>query len=158
MSVCAADSPRPEAAADDDPPPSAEVADPVALVLFCDAADRWWQRWLKPGFRHCLVLLRIGSQWIACDSLWHGLEFHRLPARRWNPIPFFARRGFTVMTATRRRSPGNRALIAPFTCVEVAKRILGINAAWVLTPWQLYNKLKILNCEKKHCKTPFDGI
>lgn len=129
--------------------PSAVAAmAPDALVLFCDARDRWWQRLLKPGFRHCLVLIRIGSHWLACDSLWHGLEFHLLPARKWNPVGFFSRRGFTVVAVRRRENRDPFPVFGPFTCVQVACRALGIPGAWILTPWQLYRKLIFLSSEK----------
>jgi hypothetical protein len=33
--------------------------------------------------------------------------------------------------------PLRRAPLGLFTCVETAKRLLGVRARWVLTPWQL---------------------
>jgi hypothetical protein len=40
----------------------------------------------------------------------------------------------------RRPPPGprRRCAPAPLTCVTVVKRLLGIHAPWVWSPWQLY--------------------
>ncbi|MCD8496748.1 MAG: hypothetical protein LRZ85_00855 [Alphaproteobacteria bacterium] len=34
-----------------------------AYVVFTGRTDLPWLRWLKPGFRHCFVLLNDGRQW-----------------------------------------------------------------------------------------------
>jgi hypothetical protein len=49
-------------------------------------------------------------------------------------------------------APPRRALAPmPLTCVEVAKRILGLRAWWIITPWQLFKFIRknILTTDKK---------
>jgi hypothetical protein len=41
-----------------------------------------------------------------------------------------------------RPAPRRPAPLRPYTCVEAVKRILGLHAPWVITPWQLYGLLR----------------
>jgi len=46
------------------------------------------------------------------------------------------------VVAVKNISPDKRVSpFLPYSCVECVKRILGIHAAWVLTPWQLFRYL-----------------
>jgi hypothetical protein len=49
--------------------------------------------------------------------------------------------GLLVVETHIRPAPLRPAPIRPFTCVEMVKRVLGLHAPWVLTPWQLYRLL-----------------
>lgn len=114
---------------------------PDALVGFVGHADLWWLRLLRPGFRHCFAAIRTGSVWVVVDPMSH----HTLMRLECSPdlMGFYASRGITVV-ATRVRPPPRRpAPWRPYTCVEAVKRLLGVQAAWVLTPWQLYRFLKM---------------
>ena len=53
---------------------------------------------------------------------------------------FYREQGFTVVE-TRRRRRIRPAPLLPATCVETAKRVLGIASWRVLTPRQLHNFL-----------------
>ena len=114
-----------------------------ALVVFTGEAEMRWLRLLKPGFRHCFVLLRRGGVWVELQPLAHCL---RVSAGGGDPAgeAFFslaAARGWTVIPA-RCRAPAPRlAPIRPLTCVEVVKRALGLRAPGVWTPWSLYRAL-----------------
>jgi hypothetical protein len=46
-----------------------------------------------------------------------------------------------VAAAPIRRDHLRPAPLAPFTCVEAAKRVLGLHDRRVVTPWQLYRRL-----------------
>lgn len=113
-----------------------------ALVVFADDASLLWLRLLRPGFRHCFVAVARSDAWIICNSLSHytdldvarGLTIVQLAA-------WYRRAGFLVVETTTRVPPRRCAPVRPFTCVESVKRILGLHAPWVLTPWQLYRHL-----------------
>jgi hypothetical protein len=51
------------------------------LVVFADHAGCAWLRFLRRGFRHCFVVLRAGSVWLACEPLKDRIELDvlRLP-------------------------------------------------------------------------------
>ncbi len=113
-----------------------------AFVVFTGQADWPWLRWLKPGFRHCFVLLNDGMHWISVDPLLNHMEVqvHNTPAGF--DLPGWLRsRGHRVVAAPVSRLRMRPAPFLPFTCVETAKRILGIHDLRVLTPWQLYRSL-----------------
>jgi hypothetical protein len=117
-----------------------EIANiPHAWVVFTGQTDLPWLKLLKPGFRHCYVLLNDGDRWFTVDPLSNYLDVsvhHHVPAGfdlpRW-----LISRGHTVV-----RSPVARIKKeAPwmiFTCTEAVKRVLGLHKRFIITPWQLY--------------------
>ena len=94
-----------------------------AYVIFTDNTDLWWLRLLKPGFRHCYLLLsgRGGRCWL--------LRCYE------NCLIFPVK----IKNAPRKCAPPGF-----FTCVEMVKRVLGIHDFRVITPYQLYKKLKVV--------------
>lgn len=115
---------------------------PAALVVFSGRTDLWWLRLLKPGFRHCLLLLRAPGGWIAYDPMAHGTAvFHLADMPAGNLVADILARGLVVVPARPRQPPVRPAPLAPFTCVEAVKRALGIHARRVFTPWQLFRYL-----------------
>lgn len=118
----------------------------IRAVVFFREGSRplrpFWMRWVKPGFHHAGVAVRIDA------GLWAVLD----PARRRYElnVSFYTRRqikgllqahGFafveTVVDETA-RAPSWAAIL---TCVEVCKRVIGLRDRWVWTPWQLYQAL-----------------
>jgi hypothetical protein len=120
----------------------------LALVVFVDHAESPWLRGLRAGFRHCFVVVRQELAWLACEPLTDRLELVLLPLPEAFDLPgFYATQGHTVLLGPTRADLPRRGLaLAPLTCVEVVKRLLGIRAAWVMTPWQLYRHLKGSDC------------
>ncbi len=114
-----------------------------AWVVFNGQADVPWLRFLRPGFRHCFVLLRDGASWVSVDPMLNRMDVcvhHHVPVEfdlpRW-----LAQRGQRVIPAALDISRKRPAPWRPFTCVEAVKRILGVHARHILTPWQLYRYL-----------------
>jgi hypothetical protein len=116
----------------------------LALVVFANHADCRWLRGLRPGFRHSFVALRDGVTWLSCDPLKDRIELSLLPVAPSFDLPgFYVKRGHTVLLGTTRPNlPRHPLAIAPLTCVTIAKRLLGVRAPWVLTPWQLCRLLQ----------------
>ncbi len=116
-----------------------------AWVVFCDNTELAWLRPLRPGFRHCFTVLHDGNRWIAIDPLAALLEVTVPPVAPDFDLPgWFAGQGHTVVPAPVGRDKSRPAPWAPFTCVETCKRLLGIHAGFVLTPWQLFRHLTAL--------------
>ncbi|MBI2240414.1 MAG: hypothetical protein HYU59_06370 [Magnetospirillum gryphiswaldense] len=114
---------------------------PKALVCFSGVASLWWLRLLRPGFRHCFVAVRQGPFWVVTDPLSHRTAVW---IEAVDDLAGFYRRHQLVVVATRLVDPPKRPVPwRPYTCVEAVKRILGLRAPWVLTPWQLYRHLQI---------------
>lgn len=112
-----------------------------ALAVFSGKADLVWLRVLRPGFRHCFVALEEAGRWITVDPLagYTDVAVQPVPAA-FDLAGFYRERGFTVVE-TRRRRRFRPAPLLPATCVEVAKRVLGIASWRVLTPGQLHDFL-----------------
>ena len=138
-------------------PASPDVAPTPALVIFTDAWEIRWLRLLRPGFRHVLVALRSpDGAWVLVNPLSHQMRLDRLapmePARL---ACWFRAQGHTVLPTMTRRAPRREAPWAPMTCVEVVKRLLGLHARWVWTPWALYRNL--MKAEEKEARRPARG-
>ncbi len=112
-----------------------------ALAVFSGKADLRWLGLLRPGFRHCFVALEEAGRWITVDPLagYTDIAVQPVPAA-FDLAGFYRERGFTVVE-TRRRRRFRPAPLLPATCVETAKRVLGIASWRVLTPGQLHDFL-----------------
>lgn len=115
-----------------------DPADP-ALLVFCDETDLFWLWPLRRGFRHVFVALPVDGGWITIDPLSTRMEvaFHPMPAGS-DLAGWFRARGHVVLCVPRCRPGRSAPPFLPFTCVTVAKRLLGLTAPLILTPWQLY--------------------
>lgn len=114
-----------------------------AWVVFTGQTEISWLRILKPGFRHCYILLNDGERWTSIDPLSHITEIsvhHHVPADF--DLPGWLRsRGNRVVAAPLCRDLKRAAPVMVFTCVEAVKRVLGIHRRFIFTPWQLYRHL-----------------
>jgi len=127
-----------------------QYAPRCALVVFGDRADLPWLKILKRGYRHCFVLI---------EGQVHGREAHKGEGGFWvvyNPLSHCTELGIvagldTPAITTHYRALGHRVLQTrvthppkrcapwrPYTCVEAVKRVLGLRAPGVFTPWQLF--------------------
>lgn len=135
---------------------------PCVLVVFSARTELAWLRLLRPGFRHCFALVEnrggenadgiadgtadVGGRrasWLLYNplsngtqlALWAGIDAADLQEG-------LRRQGYRVVK-THVRPIGARLYgWRPYTCVEAVKRVLGLHAPWVFTPWQLYRYLK----------------
>jgi hypothetical protein len=132
---------------------------PAVLVVFADHAACPWLRPLRRGFRHCFVVLRAGSIWLACEPLKDRIELDALELPgEFDLASFYRTQGHRVLLGERPLPRKRRRFaLAPLTCVTVVKRLLGIDAPWVWTPWQLHGHL----CRPEHgfrlWSGPFSG-
>lgn len=114
-----------------------------AWVVFSGRTNLWWLRFLKPGFRHCYVLLQDRWQWVSIDPLSHctHIEFHSHVHCRFDLPAWLRGQGMVVVETAMTEPPQKCAPFMPFTCVEAVKRMLGIHRRFIVTPWQLYHYL-----------------
>jgi hypothetical protein len=128
---------------------------PPVLVVFADHVACPWLHPLRRGFRHCFVVLRTGSVWLACEPLKDRIELDALALpSEFDLASFYRAQGHRVLLGQRALPRKRRRFaLAPLTCVTVVKRLLGIDAPWVWTPWQLYAHL----CGPEHGFRPWSG-
>lgn len=116
-----------------------------AWVVFSGQADLKWLRLLKSGYRHCYVLINDGEHWVSIDPLSGHTEVtvHDLAPDFDLPAWLQARGMITIaapITPQAKQAPPGLC-----SCVESVKRILGLHAPFILTPWQLYQKLRVIH-------------
>lgn len=115
-----------------------------AFVVFTNDTDIRALRLLRPGFRHCFIIGRDSERWFSLDPMANYLDlaiYHELP--EYYDLPaWLASRHHAVIEAPVCRHEKRAAPPALMTCVEVAKRFLGIHNAFILTPYQLYKHLR----------------
>jgi hypothetical protein len=114
-----------------------------ALVVFSGRADLWWLRLLRPGFRHCFVLLELGGAWVCVNPLAHRTSVEIWPISAATDLPAWLREqeGLTVVETFVHIPPRRACPAGIFSCVGAVKRILGLHCRWVLTPGQLFDHL-----------------
>ena len=114
-------------------------------VVFADETSLWWLRFLKKGFRHCYLLFPLaeGRVWLEVNPFSNRTLFrlHRY-GRAFNLAASL--RGKTVVRGKIAPAPLKCAPLGFFTCVEFVKRTLGIHSFFIITPWQLFKKIKVV--------------
>lgn len=120
---------------------------PEALVVFSGETEiRWLRVLLRAGFRHCFVLVCKNGRWICLDPLAHRLDLD-LPdvPEGFDWSGWLGARGLRVVrTVVNQGMESSRFSLAPFSCVEAVKRVLGLRNWRIVTPWQLYRFLSRL--------------
>ncbi|SEH45207.1 hypothetical protein [Magnetospirillum fulvum] len=115
-----------------------------ALVVFSGQADLLWLRLLRPGFRHCFVVLGSPGGWISLNPMAHRTDLTVLSVPPdFDLAGWYRAQGLTVVETLPHLPPRRQAPWRPYSCVEAVKRVLGIHDGFVLTPWQLFRYLKI---------------
>ncbi|MBI3443836.1 MAG: hypothetical protein HY055_00325 [Magnetospirillum sp.] len=115
---------------------------PRALVVFSGKAELAWLRLLRRGFRHCFVVVETQAGWLCLNPLAHRTALDLWPlALEFDVAGWLRDQGLIVVEARLIQPPRRQAPVSLYSCVEAVKRVLGIHAAWVVTPWQLYRYL-----------------
>ena len=114
-----------------------------AIVVFEDRPERSILRLLRAGFRHCFCIVGTHTEWTVCDPLKTRIELVRLSGiSEHNLVEHYrcsARRALVGDVAPARGS--ERIRLRAVSCVEVVKRIVNLDAGYVLTPFQLHRAL-----------------
>lgn len=122
------------------PVAAAPVSAPArAWVVFSGQSEWPWLKLLRPGFRHCFIVVNDGTRWMSLDPLLQHTEIKVHDVAPDFDLPaWLATRGNKVVPAALDRSHKKPAPVMLFTCVEAVKRVMGLHAPLVFTPWQLY--------------------
>jgi hypothetical protein len=113
------------------------------LLVFEDRTDSGMLSLLRPGFRHCFCLVGSGTDWIVCDPLKTRIELAVVTAAAERLLAEqLTRSGRTVLRGRVHAERKSQALrLRAVTCVEVVMRVLNLDAAGVLTHYQLFRRL-----------------
>lgn len=115
----------------------------AAIAVFVDTVDAPWLKFLPRGFRHCLAVIEDGSSWLLCDPMKDRMDLRLLDLPPgFDLARHYAEQGHNVLVGqVAENLPRQGFALAPLTCVAVVKRLLGVRAARVLTPYQLFRHL-----------------
>jgi hypothetical protein len=98
-------------------------------------------RWLKDGFHHIEIWQKDRGAWVRFDPCLDVSVFEVSLLAPWESVDESLRP--TCMRVNRclvrRRLHWH---IGPLTCVDQAKAAIGLRAAWIVTPYQLYRYLR----------------
>ena len=115
-----------------------------------------WQRWLRPGFRHCFAALRDEAGWLVLDPLSRRLVVARIDVPAGFDLPAFYRRAglepvgpFMVGAPAPSRFP----TLLPMNCVGLCRAVLGAGAPFAVTPAGLYAVLGNSSNDRKKSLT-----
>lgn len=113
-----------------------------ALVVFHGHGHGPLARLLAPGFRHCFVCVRDANGiWIRFDGRAGIPDIRAEAGPGFDLAGFYRAAGYEVaeLADCAPRRPRTPLMLA--TCVGAAKRILGVRAPFVITPYRLYRRL-----------------
>lgn len=118
-----------------------------AVVAFSGHTELFWLHVLKPGYRHCFALVELEGEgecgWVLYNPLSVGTQLALWPGVEPSVLcDWLNAQGYEAMDV--RVNPVRTHLFGwrPYTCVEAVKRVLGLCAPGVWTPWQLRQYLK----------------
>lgn len=120
-----------------------------AVVVFGEQTRLPKLRRLKPGFRHCHAYLALPGGWIGVDPLSHMIEikgFYDWPAEA-DLAAHLRRLGQCALTVPVLTAPKRLAPPLPFSCVEVVKRLIGLQSWRIRTPWELFLHLRKISLD-----------
>jgi len=114
------------------------------IVFSEGAVVSWMDRWQEPGFHHVYAARWDGRQWLRFQPTLSGFEIEALPMIGYDAQDRILRGTVKILVETRppSRIPRIPWGIAPATCVEAIKHLIGIRAPLVFTPYQLFNYLR----------------
>jgi hypothetical protein len=115
-----------------------------ALVVFTDQRQVPWLAWLRPGFRHCFVVVRDpDGEWVACDWLMGRLAFRVYgPQDPAEIVSLFLAAGHRVVEVRTSLGKNRGPWLRPMSCVEVAKQAIGRGGWRPFTPFGLFRVLR----------------
>ena len=107
-----------------------------AIVAFGGEATLWWMRFLKKGFYHCIVALGYKNEWVIIDPLIHFTDI--IVVKKGNVESFLHQHGYRTLKVDVKEPSTRRLRVMPYTCVETAKRFIGVVNPFILTPYGLF--------------------
>ena len=112
-----------------------------AVVVFTNTGEHPLAPLLKPGFRHCFVVVRdTKGPWILVDPADGVPRLSMIGLEDFDVASFYRDMGLTAVET----GCANRPFLFPFTvanCVGVVKAMIGLRAPLVVTPYALYRRL-----------------
>ena len=117
------------------------------LVYTDDADSPWFLRYLKKGYKHVYLVKFDGLFWIKLEYTLGFQDIRVLPYDMYDSIETIIGDEKYQKVTVRRKIKRYRTFIAPPSCVEAMKSVMGLREYFLLTPWQLFNYVEQRNGE-----------
>jgi hypothetical protein len=115
-------------------------------VVFEHSPKRnWLTRYLKDGFTHCYVMHKssAGLFWIVINPLWSKtLIDYRLVSTFPTARSYAGDHALIIKHTKRIDLRGNCCGLCINSCVDVVKRVIGMDKWYIYTPYQLFKTLR----------------
>lgn len=109
------------------------------IIIFTGKCALRFLRVLRLGYRHCCIIIKLGNDNILIDTMSHKTSISVIDGKLLQLfIQLYMDEGYTVLETSMREPKALVCTLRPHTCVEAAKRIIGIQDGRILSPWQLY--------------------
>jgi len=125
-------------------------------VVFEPAGRKqWFHRFLEKDFTHCYLMTKseAGLFWIIINPAWETIHIdYRLVETFPNARDYAGDHAIIVEYETSIQQGFIGCQLGILTCVDLAKRVLGIKSYKIWTPYQLYRRLRdgrILNRQER---------
>ena len=121
----------------------------TAWIVFSNDTDIRMLHLFRRGFRHCFMMMQQNDRWILVDPRSNKTDVYLLPhPKSFNFPRYYTEQGKTVIKIPVIHTPSKILSPFPVSCVETLKRMIGLHAWWVMTPYQLYKYLLKLQNKK----------
>lgn len=112
-------------------------------VIFCDS-NRPESKWMRPGFRHCYAMRNdYGAVWTRFNPCRSHIDISQELVSDYPTIQDYVTDAETYLAYNGKPCDVAHSL-SVVSCVGAVKYLLGIQAPFVLTPYQLYKHLQRL--------------
>jgi len=122
-------------------PLGGQVQSWMVAFLDTDNPPRWWHRFVKPGYRHCLAFGFDGRAWLQVDCMLNLLDVRSFADAEMTLVLEVLASHRARILVLERTVVSRGILRIPIYCVSTVKHLLGVRC-WALTPWQLYRALE----------------
>lgn len=132
--------------------PNQELDMPATTwIVFSNDTDIPILKIFRRGFRHCFMIMQQNDRWILIDPRANKTDVQLLPhPKSFNFPRYYLEQGKTVLKIPTIKTPHKILSPFPVSCVETLKRLIGLHAWWVMTPYQFYKHL--FQLQKKGAK------
>jgi len=114
-----------------------------AYITYRDSPS-FWGLFLKKDFRHCSLVLDYESYIVFVESRHRGvsIDIQDTPTE-WKKQNHISKlRSLFPTVDVFEVQPEGEHVHSIFSCVELTKRMLGINKWWIITPYQLHKYIQ----------------
>lgn len=107
-------------------------------VCFSDGTDKWWQKFLKRGFRHCWAFGYdpTGKCWLIVEPTWTHLVIRAFNENEFTPWIMKAQEEGPIIHQIKKNGPMRKSRLM-LTCVSQIAYLVGLDL-FPLTPWRLF--------------------